>query len=99
MLAATPNLSVLLGFAVFRIGRDSQTTKEPADRKGQKALTTSEEDDVEDGEEEKEQQEGEEEEEIIVLDTESLIIAMERVTVLFDRSVLCLFCSRAKNSK
>lgn len=98
MLATALNLSVRLGFAVFRIGRDSQTTKQPADQKGLKTLTTSEEDDMEDGEEEKEQQE-EQGEEIIVLDTESLIIAMERVTVLFDRSVLSLFCSNAKNSE
>lgn len=71
------------------------TKESAADMLGRKTTSEQEEEeDVEDGEEE-EGQEGEEEEEIVVLDTESLIIAMERVTVLFDRSVevLCLFWS------
>lgn len=70
------------------------TKESAADMPGRKTTSEQEEEEEEGGEEE-EGQEGEEEEEIVVLDTESLIIAMERVTVLFDRSVevLCLFWS------
>lgn len=65
-------------------------TKRPADGQGRKALAPSQDDDAKNGEEE-ELEEEEDEQEIIVLDTESLIIAMERVTVLFDRSVSSLY--------